>query len=321
MTLHSVLTKCFPCLPRSGGQTEQQQQALDGSHRSNYYNTQLRSNLRMPERPLHLPGLLAQDADSLSHVSSYPSTSAANSISEQQQQRPNPRGRFPTAAAGHQRTKAKAYSDTPMETPQLTELFHLLATIDFIPYAICGRGALVDYGLSARKAKQVSIMIPAYSKDVIASWAKSSGWVSTASANPAAVGPGAERAGGKATIFVGIPLSDGTVRQLRIKYLNEEQFEGLERVRACLSPKAWVLSLTSQLDHLAAAWLDHQKQVEEKTAQQQADGGNPTTTVAKHEKPLREIARDIMWTLDRMAQTRAPGTAGPDPGLLQTLSS
>ena len=339
----ALLTACLPCLPQSGAR--KQQQALNGSHRADYYNTQLRSNLGMPERPLRLPIMVADHSDQQPQA---PQQGADLNFTNQQgyqQQRPavseptratgssasrptaNPRGRFPTAPSGGAGTsrgaKAKVYSDTPMETAQVTELFDKLATIDFIPYAICGRGALVDYGLSARKAKQVSIMVPAYSKDVVAGWAKSSGWVSTMSntTNGTAAGAAGGSNGGKATIFIGIPLSDGSVRQLRIKYLDEEQFECLERVRARLSPNAWVLSLTSQLDHLAAAWLDHHKQADEKKAKAEAQGNGSSAAATKHEKPLREIGRDIMWTLDRMAETRLPGTAGPDPRLLQTLSS
>ena len=328
-----IFAACFPCLPcLPQGGARKQQQAINGSHRAGYYNTQLRSNLGMPERPLRLPVMVADDEPQSPAATNQGSDA---SLPQQQQLQPprptpnssattfssvpssrtasKPRGRFPTVLSGD---SGKSCSDVPMETAQLTELFDKLAKIDFIPYAICGRGALVDHGLSARKTKQVSIVMPSYSKDVLAGWARSSGWVSTSAT-----------AQGKASIFVGIPLADGTVRQLRIKYLDDEQFEQLERVRSRLSSKAWVLSLTSQLDHLAAAWIDYHKKAEEKRAKAEAEGGSrgsvstTTTTSSKYDRPPREIARDILWTLDRMARTRVEGTSGAEPRLLQTLSS
>ncbi|RYP53975.1 hypothetical protein DL768_001125 [Monosporascus sp. mg162] len=292
------------------------------SHRSDYYNAQLRSNLGMAERPLRLATIVCQpplditfrqqDSDKLNsdgnERTAAATTLALTATGEGTPSCPTPKGRgcFPTnpnnraTATG---TGAKpVWADTPMETAQLAELFGKLATLEHIPYALCGRAALVDHGLSTRKAKKVSILVPACSKEVVTGWAKSSGWV---------VSEGAKG------VFVGIPLgTGGDVRQLRVKYLEDDRFEQLERVRSRLSSAAWVLSLTSQLDHLCAAWLDHLKQGQAATvAKSNNTTANGSTTKNSHEMPLQEIARDIFWTLDEMARSRTR----PDQRFLPTL--
>ncbi|RYP06055.1 hypothetical protein DL764_003418 [Monosporascus ibericus] len=291
------------------------------SHRSDYYNAQLRSNLGMTERPPRLATIVGQpplditfqhqDSDMLNsdgNERTAATTLVPTATGEVAPRRPTPkgRGRFPTnpnnraTAAG---TSVKpVWADTPMETAQLAELFGKLATLEHIPYALCGRAALVDHGLSTRKAKQVSILVPACSKEVVTGWAKSSGWV---------VSEGARG------VFVGIPLSRaGDVRQLRVKYLEDDRFEQLERVRSRLSSAAWALSLTSQLDHLCAAWLDHLRQAQAATGTKSNNHtANGIKTKNSHEMPLQEIARDIFWTLDEMARSRTR----PDPRFLPTL--
>ncbi|RYP55702.1 hypothetical protein DL771_012443 [Monosporascus sp. 5C6A] len=314
------LAACLPCLPQRGSKKPTE----TASHRSDYYNAQLRSNLGMTERPLRLATIIGQpplditfrqqgsdklnsDGNEGTAASTTLAPTATGEVTPPRSA-PKGRGRFPTnpnngaTATG---TGAKpVWPNTPMETAQLAELFGKLATLEHIPYALCGRAALVDHGLSTRKAKQVSILVPACSKEVVTGWAKSSGWV---------VSEGAKG------VFVGIPLGrGGDVRQLRIKYLEDDRFEQLERVRSRLSSAAWVLSLTSQLDHLCAAWLDHLKQGEAATATKASnnntDNGS-TTKKNSHEMPLQEVARDIFWTLDEMARSRAR----PDPRFLPTL--
>ncbi|RYP14266.1 hypothetical protein DL765_006495 [Monosporascus sp. GIB2] len=315
----SFLMACLPCLPQRGSKKPTE----TASHRSDYYNAQLRCNLGMAERPLRLAAIVGQPrlditfrqqgSDKLNsdgqERAAAATTLAPTATGEVTPPRPTPkaRGRFPTnpnikaTATGTSSKPVRA--DTPMETAQLAELFGKLATLEHIPYALCGRAALVDHGLSRRKAKQVSILVPACSKEVVTGWAKSSGWV---------VSEGAKG------VFVGIPLGwGGDVRQLRVKYLEDGRFEQLERVRSRLSSAAWVLSLTSQLDHLCAAWLDHLKQGQAATATKpnnSTTSGN-TTNKNSHEMPLQEIARDILWTLGEMAQSRTR----PDPRFLPTL--
>ncbi len=381
----AFIAACFPCLPLGAGGRKQ---AATASHRSNYYNAQLRSNLGIAERPLRLVYMAGAGGDSQERlVGSYPGNSRSSLGNNNKRSsagpggsstpNPNPRrsagrGRFPATPGNNGAKPGKLWSDTPMGTAQLAELFDKLATLEHVPYAVCGRAALVDHGLSMRRARQVSILVPAHSKDVVAGWAKSSGWVvvqdNSGSKNKNATAGGEGGAG----IFVGIPLAtDGSLRQLRVKYLasssssssssgngggdrdgdDNERFDRLERVRSRLrgaGAGAWILGLTSQLDHLAAAWLDHYRRGKASSSSSAA----AATAAAgdsknSHEKPMQEIARDIMWTLDRMASSApaptpsssskgkckdkgkeiaAIGGGGsssnrPDPGLLPTLQS
>lgn len=300
----SFITACLPCFPTAVVKKAN----APGSHRAEYYNSALRANLGMPERPLRLPVLTEsqqqkdQQNDQQQQCAAETSNDSTDdrneppSLAPARRTAPQGRGRFPTtssaaaAGASNRKNANPKWSNTPMETAQLEEFFEKLSTLEHLPYAICGRGALVDHGLSARKAKQVSILVPAHSKDVVASWAKSSGWVVQRHEKAGASG----NANG---VFVGVPLaSDGSLRQLRVKYLDDESFEQLERVRSRLSRgAAWVLSLASQLDHLAAAWLDFYRQ--SKTT------ATPASKKSKvnHDKSLREIARDITWTLNAMS--------------------
>ncbi|KAK7756999.1 hypothetical protein SLS62_001015 [Diatrype stigma] len=298
----SFITACLPCFPTAVVKKSKPA----GSHRAEYYNAALRANLGMPERPPRLPVSAEsqrqkeqQQQRAETGNNSTGDHSESPSLAPARRSAPQGRGRFPTTASAAAGASSKKnanpkWSSTPMETAQLEEFFDRLATLEHLPYAICGRGALVDHGLSARKAKQVSILVPAYCKDVVASWAKSSGWVvqrhETAGANGNANG-----------VFVGVPLaSDGSLRQLRVKYLDDDSFEQLERVRSRLSRgAAWVLSLTSQLDHLAAAWLDFYRQSKATTTTTTPAAGKKSKV--NHDKSLREIARDILWTLNAMA--------------------
>lgn len=310
----------MPCLPRA-------KKSNSASHRGEYYNAQLRANLGMPERPMRLANMTA-DSQQQQPAENSNITTTTGGEPGTRRSAPQPRGRFPTnGAAANNRasnTTTMKWADTPMETEQLAEFFGQMQTLNHLPYAICGRGALVDHGLSARKAKQVSILVPAQSKDVVASWAKSSGWVVQRGNNN-------NNNNSNNGVFVGIPLaSDGSLRQLRVKYLDDSQFEQLERVRSNLNDgAASVLSLTSQLDHLAAAWLDHYRRGEEAVDAASTDSTNTNNNRKSnsHEKPLREIARDILWTLSEMAcpasskgKGKAP-TLKPDLHLLPTLQS
>ncbi|RYO85059.1 hypothetical protein DL766_005572 [Monosporascus sp. MC13-8B] len=318
----SFLTACLPCLPQRGSKKPTE----TASHRSNYYNAQLRCNLDTAERPLHLATIAGQPPldiifrqqgpDKLNSDGNERTTaattlaSAATGELTPPRSTPGARGRFPTnpnnRATATGTGSKPVWADTPMETAQLVELFGKLVTLEHIPYALCGRAALVDHGLSTRKAKQVSILVPACSKEVVTGWAKSSGWV---------VSEGAKG------VFVGIPLGwGGDIRQLRVKDLEDGRFERLERVRSRLSSAAWVLSLTSQLDHLCAAWLDHLKQGQAATATKSNNNNSntangSTTSKNSHEMQLQEIARDIFWTLGEMARSRTRS----DPRFLPTL--
>ncbi|KAH8163537.1 hypothetical protein CIB48_g4729 [Xylaria polymorpha] len=81
---------------------------------------------------------------------------------------------------------------------------------------------------------------------------------------------------------IGIPTSNGLMRRVRVKFV-EHGFEALQRVRSRCS-NATVLSITSQLDNIAAGWLDNRRRGDERA--------------------LRVISSDIFFCLDRIAARR-----------------
>ncbi|KAI0003456.1 hypothetical protein F4779DRAFT_634614 [Xylariaceae sp. FL0662B] len=244
------------------------------THRSDRYNTHLRSNPNLPtERPNQRPLLLA------SHAKPHSSGQEPESNSSP----PMPLNDGPKPAAGPPPSRAKPqkrfptstnaaearWSTANLEPAQLGELFDALhATLGHVPYAVCGLGAMIDHGL-ARPANRISVLCPAHSKDNVKAWARARGYEAI----------GADS--------IGIPTpSDGRVRRVRVKYVDAACFERLERVHARSGGgAAWVLGLSSQLDHVAAGWLDVQRRTGDARA-------------------LRSIARDVFWALDRAARTR-----------------
>ncbi|KAI0445850.1 hypothetical protein F4803DRAFT_506669 [Xylaria telfairii] len=156
------------------------------------------------------------------------------------------------------------WSTSFMDSEELRELFNLLhATLAHVPYAVCGLAALIDHGLTNRQANRVSIICPRPSRKNVLAWA--------ATKNYAVHGDS-----------IGIPTSNGQMRRVRVKFV-EHGFEELQRVRSS-SSNATVLSITSQLDNVAAGWLDNKKRGDERA--------------------LGVIASDIFFCLDRIAARR-----------------
>ncbi|RYC59920.1 hypothetical protein CHU98_g6277 [Xylaria longipes] len=167
-------------------------------------------------------------------------------------------GRFPRTKPGVQ------WSTSYMRPAELTELFNLIhTTLEHVPYAICGLGALIDHGLTNRRANRVSIICPPSSRKNVTAWAATKGYEVHADS-------------------IGIPTHKGLTRRVRVKFI-ERGFERLERVRSSCS-NAIVLSIASQLDNVAAGWLDNKKRSDERA--------------------LTVIASDIFFCLDRIAARR-----------------
>ncbi|KAI0910331.1 hypothetical protein F4823DRAFT_637868 [Ustulina deusta] len=153
------------------------------------------------------------------------------------------------------------WSTSSMTREELKELFNLVhATLEHVPYAICGLAALIDHGFAGRAANRISILCPQESKNNVKAWSAARGYEVYADS-------------------VGVPTRDGAVRRVRIKYV-ESGFDRLQRVRSSFSD-ATVLSLTSQLDNVAAGYLDNRRR------------GN--------ERALATIASDIFFVLGLMA--------------------
>ncbi|KAI3319711.1 hypothetical protein HD806DRAFT_508796 [Xylariaceae sp. AK1471] len=252
------------------------------THRVDHYNAQLRANLGLAERRLELPACIASDPtasrpQSRSNESHYTTGTTMTAAPSQLQSQSPPRiksqgGRFPTTASADSDMQ---WAKDPMNREELTELFDLLhETLEHVPYAICGLGALIDHGFTRRRANKISLLCPQECKNNVKAWAAARGY----------------------EIFVdsvGLPMRDGSIRRVRIKYI-DAGFERLQRVRSSFSA-AYVLSMASQLDNVAAGYLENRRRGDERA--------------------LKTIANDVFWCLDRIAARRER----VDPGFLHTF--
>ncbi|KAI0457452.1 hypothetical protein F5B21DRAFT_94724 [Xylaria acuta] len=228
------------------------------AHRADHYNARLRANIGFPERHPELPArnalTTAKAPRAKSGESQYtiglPVTPATS------HPRIRSQGRFPGTKQG--------WSTSYMTRQELCELFDLVhATLAHVPYAICGLAALIDHGLTNRRANRVSIICPQPCRKNVIAWAATKGYDVHADS-------------------IGIPTRDGLVRRVRVKFV-ERGFEALQRVRSSCST-ATVLSIASQLDNVAAGFLDNKKRGDERA--------------------LGVIASDIFFCLDRVAARR-----------------
>ncbi|KAK5630666.1 hypothetical protein RRF57_006381 [Xylaria bambusicola] len=196
--------------------------------RSEHYNSRLRANLgwEVPERSA--PG-------HSSHLETHTTTAP-----DQSSPRPRIRseGRFPIKISSEVQ-----WVKTSMDRERLKELYNLVhATLEHVPYAICGLGALIDHGFTGRKTNRISILCPQTSKNAVKSWAATRGYKIYGDS-------------------ICVPTKDG-IRRVRIKYI-EFGFEQLQCVKSDFS-NATVLSLTSTLDNIAAGHLDNLRRRDER---------------------------------------------------------
>ncbi|KAI1397211.1 hypothetical protein F4819DRAFT_503582 [Hypoxylon fuscum] len=191
--------------------------------------------------------------------------------------------RFPTAVSFGNNTgdPRERWTSTTLSNAQLVELLSAVhATLEHVPYAICGLGALVSHGHTTRQVNKVTILCPQYAKDNVRAWLAARGYEAFADS-------------------IGIPLGPARqVRRVRIKYL-ADGFEKMERVRAPASA-AWILGLASQLDHAAAGFVDHCRKLQ----RLRSGGGARDKELDHSERALKTIAGDVFWCLDKAARTR-----------------
>ncbi|CAJ2500361.1 Uu.00g032140.m01.CDS01 [Anthostomella pinea] len=281
----SAVTACLNnCFPRK------EPQPAYPEFKSIRYNTQIRANLGLGERPLHLParveaGSASSDQPTIQRTSASPAGASNNNSPRptttttavlsgtRSPPRIKSQRRFPTTASGGDTgSQQPGWGKSMMTAAEMAELFDVLhRTFDHVPYAICGLGALIDHGFTGRRANKISILCPAHSKDNVKAWAQARGYATWADS-------------------VGLPMRDGTVRRVRIKYLVDDGFDRLERVRSSVS-NATVLSMASQLDNVAAGWLDNRRRGDERA--------------------LATIAKDVFWCLDHIVLTRTQSQLDP----------
>ncbi|KAF3069872.1 hypothetical protein GL218_07863 [Daldinia childiae] len=215
-----------------------------------------------------------------------------------------PRQRFPTTANGED--PRGTWSTSSLNVAELAQVFNTIAAaLEHVSYAICGLGALVDHGFTARRVARVSILCSAHAKDNVRAWLAASGYDVFADS-------------------VGVPVKGNGVGgakvcRVRIKYL-DDGFEKLEKVRSRVSG-AWVLGLASQLDHAAAGYVDYLRRGEERgkeKVEREEDGDNNNNgndDERKEDLALETIAGDVFWILDKAARTNH----ALEPRLLPTL--
>ncbi|KAI1454714.1 hypothetical protein F4805DRAFT_438691 [Annulohypoxylon moriforme] len=175
---------------------------------------------------------------------------------------------------------------TPSQFAELLDNIH--ATLSHVPYAICGLAALNDYGYTTRRLNSVSLLCPAYAKDNVRGWLKTKGYETYGD-------------------FFGIPIGDrgyggegATVYRVRIKWISDDGFAWLEKVKSNVSD-AWVLGLEAQIDYCAMGFVEQFRKVEE---MKKVPGKEKSTEVTVGESRLRMAAKDIFWCLDKAARTR-----------------
>ncbi|KAI0599816.1 hypothetical protein F4775DRAFT_95678 [Biscogniauxia sp. FL1348] len=299
MSLFNFMTSCVDCFPR-----KQKPDSSSSVHNAARYNAQLRTNLGLAERPLHLPAQVdseqngQREMDVLNDGGNIAARSPRLPSSSQQSRR------FP-AVATTSNTQQPVWTTTNLTREGLVELFDTLhLTLEHVPYAICGLGALIDHGFTARKASKISIICPAHSKDNVKAWAAARGYPTYGDS-------------------VGVPLlRDGSLRRVRIKYLRGG-FERLERVRSAAS-NATVLGLASQLDNVAAGWVEHNRRRGERergSGKGKGKGsGDKDKDKDKDDRALATIAADVFWCLARASsKNKAAAPLLLDPAYLPTL--
>ncbi|KAI1109321.1 hypothetical protein F5Y14DRAFT_456111 [Nemania sp. NC0429] len=237
---------CFPVQPPV--------QVEEKIRRADHYNSRLRANLGLPERSE--PNRPMELATTAAPTTAAPMTVAPMTAALEQPQA-NKKVRFDTA-------EPQEWAKTYMNRQEMRELFNKIhETLGHTPYAIGGLGSLIDHGSPGRMMRGVSIICPRVCRDAVQAWIATKGCITT-------------------TGDVGLPLKDGTVRRVRIKYL-QQGFEKLHLVRSSFS-KAIILSLSSQLDQVAAGYLDHKQR------------GNT--------EQLEVVAGDVFFLLGQMADRR-----------------
>ncbi|KAI6081101.1 hypothetical protein F4821DRAFT_250093 [Hypoxylon rubiginosum] len=276
-------------------------------------NTQVRSD-HPAQRPLFLPTRAEYDPPVAAprRVKTRSSRNSRNTTTS----RMRTAKRFPTCASYNSGSTATAsarssgdgrWSASDLSEQPLAELFATIhTTLSHVPYAICGLGALVDHGFAARRPKQISILCPSFAKDNVRAWLAARGY---------------DTYGDSVAIPIGERGEDGRrqVRRVRIKYL-DKGFDRLERVKSSFSD-AWILGLASQLDHVAAGFVDHYRRLQQK--KRDRDDINTTNTntntkeIDNEERALQSMAGDIFFCLDKAARTRH--TLNPE--LLSTFLS
>lgn len=165
-------------------------------------------------------------------------------------------------------------SPLPRLTPNIIrEIFYRLGQVfAHVEYAVCGTAAMVAYGFTGRCPAHVSIVCPAFTKEVVLSWAAAGGLKTYPSDSNA----------------IGVHVTSGEWFKVRTKYLatdDNHRFDRLETVGLRVGDDrvvTQVLTMPALVNQLAMAYVD------ERWA---ADWGYRTL-----------LAGDILWLLRRICE-------------------
>ncbi|KLU86084.1 hypothetical protein MAPG_05103 [Magnaporthiopsis poae ATCC 64411] len=181
----------------------------------------------------------------------------------------------------------------------LAETLHIFdKAMRHTPYAVSGMSALAAWGYTAKCPRHVSVVVPAYSKDTILSWAKPAGFETFASRPD----------------LLGVPTADGKFRRIRLKYIESCDDDGWGDFRSVRLPIFMPPALANSNRSTEEGDMTETTPVvlQLPTLFNLAACSFVSDAARRSSNMRSNIARDIFWILGRMAD-RAPGEEGTGP--------
>ncbi|KAK1983924.1 hypothetical protein LZ30DRAFT_780202 [Colletotrichum cereale] len=164
---------------------------------------------------------------------------------------------------------------TPASTYQV--LHRIGQTFSHVQYAVCGTAAMLAYGNNARSCTHVSIVCPAYARDVFKSWAAATSGMLVYPSEPN---------------IIGVADNDGDVWTVRIKPVpHDDCFETLSTVGLDFGDDGAltkVLTMPALVNRIAAGYV--------------LGVGGPSA----EEVCLDDVADDLIWLLSRICEENRP---------------
>ncbi|KAL8399773.1 hypothetical protein RB594_000256 [Gaeumannomyces avenae] len=177
------------------------------------------------------------------------------------------------------------------------------------PYAVSGMSAYAAWGYTAKCPRHVSVVVPAYSKDTIRSWARTAGF-DTFATRPD---------------LLGVCTADGKFRRVRLRYIENPDDDGWGDFRSVRLPMFMPPALLAR----TAGGGGHDGGEGEVGGDEVATEATPVvlqlptlfnlaahtfmSDAARSSSGMRaSIGRDILWMLERMSR-RTPGEEGAGP--------
>ncbi|KAK2018606.1 hypothetical protein LZ32DRAFT_653910 [Colletotrichum eremochloae] len=164
---------------------------------------------------------------------------------------------------------------TPASTYQV--LHRIGQTFSHVQYAVCGAAAMLAYGNNARNCTHVSLLCPAYARDVIKSWAAATSDMLVYPDEPDIIGV-ADRDGDIWTVKIEPMPYDG----------RSETLSAVDMRFGSDRTSTKILTMPALVNRIAAAYV--------------LDVGGP----AAEEVCLDDVADDLIWLLSRICEDDRP---------------